>query len=418
MAGLSKPREAALRALVAVEKDGAYLNLVMREILSSSDMDHRDKALSQAIAFGTAKNVIFLDNIIKNLSKVKINKLSVWIHNILRMGIYCIKFMDRIPTSATVNECVRLARRYGHGASAGFVNALLRNTCKCGDFLPGDMSSPEYISIKYSFPMWLTEKWLGEGYTEELFSGMNEEPPVTVRLNTLKTDTLCEKFEKADYTPFSYTYKGGGNVEMTEEFLQGHITVQDGASQKAIFALDIKEGASILDLCAAPGGKTGFIAQLLKNTGEVVSCDIHPHKLLLIEANLSRLGVSNTKTTQNDATVLNKDFIDRFDIVVCDVPCSGLGVLRRKPDIKLTKSVSDNKELVTVQRKILDCSISYVKKGGKLMYSTCTVSKEENEDNVQYFLRKFPDFSLLTQKQLLPHTDGTDGFFYAIFERK
>lgn len=424
MAGLSKPREAALRALVAVEKDGAYLNIALRDILSASDMDDRDKALSQAIAFGTVKNTVFLDNIIKNLSKIKLNKLSVWIHNILRMGIYCIKFMDRIPDSATVNECVKLARRYGHGASAGFVNALLRNASKCGDFLPEDTSSAEYISIKYSYPLWLTKKWLSEGYSEDLFRSMNEEPPVTVRLNTLKADLLPDEFIKSDLSPFSYEYKGGGSVENTPSFKDGHIAVQDGASQKAVMALGINKNMSVLDLCSAPGGKTGFIAQLLENTGEVVSCDIHPHKIALIEANLSRLGITNVKTELNDATVFRKEFENRFDRVICDVPCSGLGVLRRKPDIKWTKTVDDNAELVKIQRKIIDCAVKYVKKGGILVYSTCTINKSENEENVKYLLENHEEFSLLDNfketfgKQLLPHTDGTDGFFYAAFERK
>lgn len=424
MAGLSKPREAALKVLVAVEKDGAYLNIVLRDILSASDMDDRDKALSQAIAFGAMKNISYIDNIIKNLSKIKLNKLSVWIHNILRIGIFCIKFMDRIPTSATVNECVRLARRYGHASSAGFVNALLRNACKCADFLPEDMSSPEYISVKYSHPLWLTKKWLDEGYSEELFRSMNEDPPVTVRLNTLKADSLPDSFAKSDFSPFSYEYKGGGSVENTSFFRDGHIAVQDGASQMAVMALGVKKDMSVLDLCAAPGGKTTFIAQLLENTGEVVSCDIHSHKLPLIEANLSRLGITNTKTVENDATVFRAEFENRFDRVICDVPCSGLGVLRRKPDIKWTKSEEDNDSLVEIQRQIIDCAVRYVKKGGVLVYSTCTVNKKENEENVKYLLDKFDDFSLCDEfketsgRQLLPYKDGTDGFFYASFERK
>lgn len=424
MAGLSKPREAALKVLVAVDKDGAYLNLALREILASSDMEERDKALSQAIAFGTVKNVIFLDNIIRNLSKVKINKLSVWIHNILRMGIYCIKFMDRIPQSATVNECVRLARRYGHASSAGFVNAILRKSCSAGDFLPEDKSSPEYISTKYSYPLWLTEKWLGEGYKEELFIAMNEEPPVTVRLNTLKCAELTEDFVKTDASPYSYNYIGGGSVENTPFFKSGNIAVQDGASQKAVLSLDVKKNMSVLDLCAAPGGKTGFIAQLLENSGEVISCDIHPHKLELIELNMARLGVTNTKTLENDATILREDFKDKFDRVLCDVPCSGLGVIRRKPDIKNAKTEDDNTELVKIQRKIIDCATQYVKKGGILVYSTCTINKHENEENVKYLLENHAEFSLVNKDenyfgtQLLPHTDGTDGFFYAAFERK
>ena len=417
MAALSKPREAALKALAQVDKDGAYLNLAVRDILSASDMDPRDKALCTTLAFGVTKNRLFIDNIIENLSTVKLKKLSVWIHNILRIGIFSIRFLDRIPESATVNECVRLARRYGHGASAGFVNAILRASLKSGDFLPNEKSREEYISIKYSFPMWLTKMWLLEGYGEEFFAAMNEEPPVTVRLNTLLASSLGEDFEKNTATPYTYTYTGGGSVENTPYFKEGHIAVQDGASQIAVMALDVREGMSVLDLCSAPGGKSAFIGQLLNNTGELISCDIHEHKMELIKSNLSRLGVTIATVMQNDATVLNDAFKDRFDRVLADVPCSGLGVLRRKPDIKWTKTQEDNNILTKIQRSIIDNSAHYVKKGGKLLYSTCTVNKAENEDNVKYFLEKHSDFNLVTQKQLLPDRDKTDGFFFAVFER-
>ncbi len=417
MAALSKPREAALKALVAADKDGAYLNIALRDILSASNMDGRDKALCTTLAFGVMKNRLFIDNIIENLSTVKLRKLSVWIHNILRIGIYSVKFLDRVPDAATVNECVRLARRYGHGASAGFVNAILRAASKSGDFLPEEKSGAEYISIKYSFPMWLTQLWLEQGYSEELFAAMNEEPPITIRLNTLKKDTLPIEFEKHSATPYTYTYTGGGSVENTSYFKEGHIAVQDAASQLAIMALDVRENMRVLDLCSAPGGKSAFIGQLMNNTGEIVSCDIHAHKTELIRNNLLRLGVTNATVSVNDATVLNKDFKDRFDRVLADVPCSGLGVLRRKPDIKWTKTQDANNSLSEIQRAILDNSALYVRKGGRLLYSTCTINKAENEDNVKYFLDRHSDFTLVLQKQLLPHKDKTDGFFYAAFER-
>ena len=417
MAALSKPREAALKALVAVDKDSAYLNLAVRDILSASDMDPRDKALCTTLAFGVTKNRLFIDNIIENLSTVKLKKLSVWIHNILRIGIFSIKFLDRVPDSATVNECVRLARRYGHGASAGFVNAILRASLKAGDFLPRENSGAKYISIKYSFPMWLTNMWLSEGYGEEFFAAMNEEPPVTVRLNTLLASSLSEEFHKSTATPYTYTYTGGGSVESTSYFKEGHIAVQDSASQIAVMALELEEGMRVLDLCSAPGGKSAFIGQLLNNTGKLISCDIHEHKIELIKSNLSRLGVTNACVLQNDATVFNNDFKDAFDRVLADVPCSGLGVLRRKPDIKWTKTLEDNNTLTKIQRSIIDNSALYVKKGGKLLYSTCTVNRAENEDNVKYFLEKHSDFNLAVQRQLLPDKDKTDGFFFAVFER-
>lgn len=418
MSNLSKPREAALKVLVACEKDGAYLNIALRDTLSSSGMDIRDNALATTIAFGVMKNRLFLDNIIENLSSVKLKKLSVWIHNILRIGVFSVKFLDRIPVSATVNECVRLSRRYGHNASAGYVNAVLRKSASSGDFLPKDTSSDEYMSIRYSLPLWLVELWKGEGHGEELFRALCEEPPVTVRINTLKGESLGEGFSKISSSPYAYNYVGGGSVENTDEFKNGIITVQDLASQTAICALNPQKGARVLDLCSAPGGKSSFMAQLMENTGEIISCDIHSHKLPLIKSNFSRLGVTNASVRQNDATVFNKDFENSFDAVLADVPCSGLGVIRRKPDIKWTKSLSGNEEIIKTQKLILENAARYVKNGGRLMYSTCTVARAENEDNARWFLEKHSDFSLVSEKQLLPHTDGTDGFYYALFERK
>ena len=418
MSNLSKPREAALKALVACEKDGAYLNIALRDILSSAGMSPRDNALATTISFGVMKNALFLDNIIKNLSSVKLKKLSVWIHNILRIGIYCNKFLDRIPVSATVNECVRLARRYGHNASAGFVNALLRASCNSGDFLPEDKGSIDYISIKYSLPLWLAKMWTEQGYGEDLFRAINLEPPVTVRLNTLKCSSLPEEFEKISDLPFGYNYVGGGSVENNPLFKEGYIAVQDGASQKAISAFNLREGMRVLDLCSAPGGKTAYMAQLLKNSGEIISCDIHEHKIGLIKSNLERLGVTNTLVMLNDATVMREDFCGSFDAVLADVPCSGLGVLRRKPDIKWTKSEEDNENLTKIQQKILENASCYVKKGGKLMYSTCTINRMENEDMIDAFVKTHPEFIITEEKQLRPDRDNTDGFFYAVLERK
>ena len=418
MSNISLPREAALKALVSCEKDGAYLNIALRDILASSGMEPRDNALATTIAFGVMKNTLFLDNIIENLSTVKLKKLSVWIHNILRIGIYCIKFLDRIPVSATVNECVRLSRRYGHKASAGFVNAVLRKSSQCGDFLPEDKNNPRYISIRYSLPMWLAEMWQKQGYGEEFFQAMLEEPPVTVRLNTLKCKSLPPEFEKIQLLPYGYNYIGKGSIEKNDLFKDGSITVQDGASQFAVGALDVHENMDVLDLCSAPGGKSAYMAQLMNNTGKIISCDIHEHKIELIKKNLQRQGVTNTEVILNDATVLRDDFIGRFDRVLADVPCSGLGVIRRKPDIKMTKSDLVNSELTKIQKKILENAAQYVKPGGKLLYSTCTVNKNENEDIIGEFLKKHSGFVLTEQKQLLPHTDNTDGFFYAALERK
>ena len=422
MAQLSKGREAALKALVAVEKDGAYLNIAMRDILQSSP-DMRDNALSMQLAFGVTKNKLYIDNIIENISTVKLKKLSVWIHNILRIGIYSIKFLDRIPTSATVSECVKLSRRYGHSASAGFVNAVLRKAINSGDFLPEDKKSTKYLSIRYSLPLWLVEHWQKEGYGEDFFKAMNETPPTVVRLNRAKAKTLGAGFDKVSGSENAYFYTGSGSVENTDEYRNGLVTVQDTASQRAIELLDIKEDMLVLDLCAAPGGKTTYAAQKMCGTGKVVSCDIHNHKLPLIEANAQRLGLGNISVIQNDALEPRKEFENAFDCVIADVPCSGLGIIRRKPDIKWTKNKEEILSLVPIQRKILHNASQYVKKGGRLLYSTCTVNKDENENNVAHFLENHSDFSLAENClpcgiQFAPHLFETDGFFVAVFERK
>lgn len=418
MEKLSAARNAALKALCETEKNGAYLNAALRSVLAGEKLSARDSALATQLAAGVERNRLYLDNIIKNLSSIKMKKISVHILNILRIGIYSIKFLDKIPVSATVNECVRLSRRYGHSASAGFVNAVLRKAAQTDDFLPPRGNTGEYISVKYSCPPWLVNLWLSEGYGEPFFEAMNGIPPVFVRLNTLKASALGSGFVKSSAAPDAYIFTGSGSAENTEEYKNGYITVQDAASQRAVRMLAPEENTAVLDLCAAPGGKTTYIAQLMKNTGQLTSCDIYPHKTELLKKNIERMGIANTRVMLNDASVFNPAFENGFDCVLADVPCSGLGILRRKPDIKWKKNPDELDALVPLQRKIIDNAARYVKKGGRILISTCTVNKAENEDNILYFLDKHSDFALAEQKLFLPDKDGTDGFFAALLERK
>ena len=415
METLSAAREAALRTLYEIEVNGAYLNIALRKLLAEKRLSPRDNALATELTVGTVKNKLYLDNIISHLSNIKMKKISVWILNVLRIGIYSIKFLDKIPVSATVNECVRLARRFGHGASAGFVNAVLRKSTECGDFLPEEYVKK--LSVKYSFPEWMVRMW--EEYGEKFLASMNEKPQAFVRMNSLKTNTLGESFIKSDKAKFAYIYTGTGSVENTSEFAGGLLTVQDAASQIALELLGDIKNMNVLDLCAAPGGKTTCLAQMMENTGKIVSCDIHTHKLELIKNNLKRMGVLNTEVLLNDALLYNRNFKSRFDRVIADVPCSGLGIIRRKPDIKWTKTYNDIKTLVPIQEKILDNAAEYVNKCGILLFSTCTVTREENQNNVKRFLEKHTDFMPINEgKQFLPVHDGTDGFFVAAFRKK
>ena len=418
---LSAPRETALKVLREIDENSAYLNIALENALAQANMDSRDNALCTGIVMGTVKHRLYIDNILANISAVKLKKLSVWIHNILRMGIYSIKFMDKIPVSATVNECVKLARRYGHASSAGYVNALLRRAADSGDFLE-KLRGSELISVKYSMPLWLVEKWQREQPDwEELLASMNGEPQTYCRLNC---DDVPEGFEKTDITPYTLIYTGGGGVTHSEAYKNGLVTVQDPASQIAVLALKIQPGNKVLDLCAAPGGKSVFAAFL---GGEVTACDLYEHKIELIKQNAARLKVK-LNAIVNDACEPNPGFEGVFDRVLVDAPCSGLGILRRKPDIKWTKDENDSGELAKIQQTILTNAARYVRPGGRLLYSTCTVSKAENEGIVKWFLKKHPDFAPAAlgagpepeepQLQLRPDKHGTDGFFMAAFERK
>ncbi len=420
MTALSKPREVALRVLAEVEKNGAYLNIALEKELCSAGMEARDNALCSRLCLGVMRNRGFIDNIIKGLSAVKLKKLSVWIINILRIGIYSIKFTDKIPVGATVNECVRLARRYGHASSAGYVNAVLRRVADCGDFLDG-LEGTKLLSVKYSVPLWLAEQWKREQPDcEALLAAMNEEPLTICRRNC---ENAPSGFKPLPITPYALAYVEKGSVTACEAYKNGLVAVQDCASQLCVLALDIKKGVKLLDLCAAPGGKAAFAAYL---GAEVTACDIYEHKLRLIDSGAARLGV-NINSMLNDASVFRQEFEGKFDRVLADVPCSGLGIIRRKPDIKWRKTEADGSALAQLQQAALENAAKYVKLGGRLIYSTCTISRAENEDMAKWFLAKHEGFApaplgiSVAEKeslvQLRPDIHGTDGFFIAAFER-
>lgn len=418
---LSKPRETALKVLVKVESEGAFLNLALEDELAASAMDGRDSALASRICFGVMRNRLFLDRVISVISTVKLKKLSVHILNILRIGVYCLRYMDKIPAGATVNECVKLARRYGHQASAAYVNAVLRKAAAGGDFLAG-LSGDELLSVKYSAPLWLVRKWKKEQPdAEALLAAMNAEPETYCRLNC---EAVPEGFEATDITPYTVVWKGEGGVAASTAYKNGLVAIQDAASQLCVLALGLGKGKSLLDLCAAPGGKAVFAAYL---GADVTAADLYPHRTELIKANAKRLGVS-LNAVVNDALVFNPAFEGRFDAVLADVPCSGLGIIRRKPDIKWTKTDEDGAELAKIQRCILENAAKYVKPAGRLVYSTCTVSKAENEEIVNRFLETREDFRPAplgikyapeeSTLQLRPDKHPCDGFFMAAFTRE
>ncbi len=427
MSNLSPAREAALKTLYAVDKDGAYMNIALNDIIAHEKLSPLDAALCTEIVLGVERNRLFLDNIIANLSSIKLKKISVWILNILRMGVYSLRFLEKIPPSATINECVKLAKRYGHAKSSGFVNAVLRKSVDSGNFLPPE-GTVEYLSVFYSYPEWIVRKWSKEykGDITSLLQAGNTPPPTYLRKNLLKGEfEIPEGIEKAPLGKNSYIYKKGGAFHGSSLQREGYFSVQDVASQLAVEALDPKTGMRVLDLCAAPGGKSEYIAELMKNEGEVIACDLYPHKTELIDKSCERLGITIVKTRVNDAEKFNAEFENGFDRVLLDAPCSGLGIIRRKPDIKWTKGASDCSALAQTQYRMLRHAMRYVKRGGILVYSTCTISKMENEQTVKTFLRENKNFEALCDDnmpqgylQLLPDKYNTDGFFIARFIRR
>lgn len=430
---MDKVREAAMLVLYKTDKEQAYSNMALKEcFLKNKDFSGKDRAFITNLVYGTIKAQISIDYIIGCYSKVKLKKISPYILAILRMGIYQIKFMDKVPDSAAVNESVTLAKRYGHKASSGFVNGILRNV------LRGEISYPqdqfEALSVKYSYPLWMVKRWcedFGKEFSESLMDSMNKEPEVSLRVNLLKT-TPGELVKNLPYAKISeilpdMILSDGFDVGNSEGYKSGLFTPQDISASFSARALNPKSGDKVLDMCAAPGGKTTHLAELMENKGEIIALDIHEHKIKLIEDNAKRLGIDIITAKCADSSEEIPEFIGGFQKVLADVPCSGLGIIRRKPDIKLKKKEEGIEEL---QYKILENASRYLASGGELLYSTCTIDKRENEMVIERFLKENVGFQAVDITEILPeilrkpeckkgyvtfypNVDGIDGFFIA-----
>ena len=414
-------RETALSVLHEIETEGAYSNIALKKALNKSELNAKDKALVTELVQGVVKYKKRLDYQIQKTSTVRMKKISPWILCILRMGLYQLQFLDRIPDSAAVNESVKLAAKYGHAGSKGFVNALLR---KGKEPVPVNESDRiTELAIRYSYPEWMVERFskiIEDDRLERFLDAGNLAPPLFARMNTRKEERELLSLTVSQTAPWAWELSGG----IDPAFADGCYTVQDAASQLVAFALDPKPGMRVLDVCAAPGGKATHIAEMMKDDGEVVACDIHAHKIELIRAAADRLGISVIRPTENDATVHN-DELGLFDRVLADVPCSGLGIIRRKPDIKWNRKEEDILELAQIGQKILSASADYLKPGGVLVYSTCTLTYEENSENKERFLSNHPEFRLdafgetfplkeyrdKAEITLYPDMYGTDGFY-------
>ncbi len=441
-------REVALKILYETQTKDAYLNIVFAKILRGTDLSHQERALVKELVVGTTQHRMTLDYAISQFSSVRLKKISPYILEILRMGIYQLHFMDKIPASAAVNESVKLAKKYGHRASAGFVNAILKRIAGETTLPLPDRKASEmaYLSVKYSHPEALCEWYVetfGKERAEELLEINNKRPPICARVNRLKMtrEELIEKLkaEGIHAVSASATDGGvlilGGNIEATECYREGEVSVQGLSSQLAAFSLAPEPGQTVFDLCAAPGGKTAHLAELMENEGSVLATDLYEHRLSFVRENAKRLGLSIISAEQRDATKLDEAQVGKADKILLDVPCSGLGIIRRKPDIRYKEGLVEFDEITRIQKNILNICSKYLKIEGELVYSTCTVNPAENMGVVEEFLKEHPEFSLMDagnehmsetlreeMKQgyitLYPDDSGCDGFFICKMKRR
>lgn len=537
------PRETALRILYDINEKGAYSNIAIDRHLRSSSFRYIDKTFITGLVYGTVKWGLTIDHIIGRYSNIPIKRISPWILNILRLGIYQLIYTDRIPMSAACNESVKLAAKYGHKGSKGYVNGLLRSIAR--DITKNmtmdtkevihqgiiyfvlkdlkEIKNPvKYLSIKHSHPEWMVERWVslfGEKFTEALLKINNENPDFSIRVNTLKIskDNFVKKMEKEGieyvrgrYIENAFLINNPTTLINSQLQEKGYFQVQDEASMLVSHILDPLPGELIMDVCAAPGGKTAHIVQIMNNKGTIIARDIHKHKIRLINDTIEKLGLDIVKTEQYDALKLDENYIGKADRVLVDAPCSGLGIIRRKPDVKWSLKIdnsedlskdkdkdrdilidrnrnrnrngnrdrnndkdensdinsnsncskdssrhrikikdgdTDNrKEIERLQYLILENSAKYVKPGGVLVYSTCTIEPRENIEVVTGFLKQNhhfymenlmeiipPEIALRTidetwanraknvkdgHIQLFPNVDGIDGFFIARMRRR
>ena len=442
-------RELVLGVLLEVTRDGEYSHISLRNVLTKYQyLDKRDRAFITRVVEGTLEHMIEIDYIINQFSKVKVNKMKPVIRCILRSAVYQLKYMDSVPNSAACNEAVKLATKKGFASLKGFVNGVLRSIERNLDQItyPDESNLLEYLSVTYSMPEWILQKWLGQydrATVERMLAAFQEEKPTTIRVNrnVMTKKALTESLEKqgvhVENHPYlddalwisSYDY-----LADLDSFQKGAFHVQDISSMLVAHLANPREGDVVFDVCAAPGGKSLHMAELLRGTGHVEARDLTDYKVNLIWDNIQRSGMQNIEAVRKDATVFDDASVEKADIVVADLPCSGLGVLGKKTDLKYKMTEQTQKELVELQREILSQVKAYVKPGGTLIYSTCTIHEAENMGNVDWFLSENREFELVSVKedlceelresvtregclQLLPGVHKSDGFFIAKFKK-
>ncbi len=403
---MDKCRVVALNVLNGVTGEGAYSNILLSKSINESDLIEKDRALVTEIVYGTLKYKYTIDKILMFFINRDLNKLDISVLNILRASIYQIKYLTKVPEFAVVNEAVDIIKKINGIGASKFINGVLRNYLRQKDANFAGKSEIEKICFDYSFLPWMAElfiKQYGREKAMEIMQGSNEVPTVSARVNVLKAsyDKAIERLREDGFSveegyasPEAITIIKGKNIENNKSFVSGYITVQDESAMLVAPSMELTDDMIVFDMCSAPGGKTTHISEIMNNTGKVTAFDIHKNKLRLIGSNAGRLGITNIKLAEMDSSKYDEKFYEAAHRVLIDVPCSGLGLIRKKPEIKWTKSERNLQDILKLQRDIMETSAKYVKINGILMYSTCTLNKEENEDNINWFLNRYKDFEI------------------------
>lgn len=424
-------RELALGILLEVEK-GEKSHLVLRQVLEKYQyLDKQERAFLTRLTEGTIERKIELDYIIDQFSKVKTTKMKAVIRNVMRLAVYQMKYMDQVPDSAACNEAVKLAVKKGFGSLRGFVNGVLRNISRNLDNVayPEKTDTVNDLSVRYSMPKWIVKMWIadyGTEQTEKILESFYQEKPTTIRVNEnqITKEELIQKLEREGVKVEPHSSISSAlliseydHLGALTSFQEGDFQVQDASSIQVAERAGIQKDDYVIDVCAAPGGKALHAAQILNGSGHVEARDLTEYKVHLIESNIQRMGFDNIEAIQHDALVLETDSVGKADVVIADLPCSGLGVLAKKTDLKYKMNAETEEEVAALQRAILNVVQNYVKAGGTLIYSTCTICKKENEENVNWFVSNYTEFEKEWEEQIFPSRE-TDGFFIAKFRRR
>ena len=430
-------REKVAQILTDIEKDDTYLQLALKKELDT--LEAKDKGFANELIYGTIKWRLRLDYVLDQFSKTPVKKMKPFIRQLMRMSVYQILFLDKVPASAAINEAVKIMHKRKMSNLSGFVNGVLRNI----DRNKSEITYPN-LSVYYSIPEWIITRWMkyyGEMETKAICESLSQRARVCIRINTLKTTKdkvkalLSEEgitVLEEGFLPESLYIHAPSGIHHSPSFKAGLWTVQDESAMLVGHVLGPEKDDEILDVCSAPGGKTVHLAELMQNEGHIIGADIHEHKIELIEKNAKRLGASIVEGKLQDGMLINEDWKEKFDKILLDAPCSGLGIIKRKPDIRYAKDETAIRDINNIQRKLLKNAINYLKQDGILVYSTCTLTQEENQNMVEYALSLGLQLDAIPYDmpaclkpyikdnayiEILPHVTNTDGFFMARFRK-